>query len=237
MTDTLEKSRTAAELAAALGVRTGDTLPPPVKKQPRPEDDHASTRVRWSETKRLAFSTLSPAALVIVGTEGPVSADVWGPGGTRGEVERIGSNRPVWPARVATTGSWADTVTTTYNRSPLFWCGTLLRFWFPAKRFRDAAVTAVGDLLARRAADEDSSARLLNGFVNMGPDTDLALLEMEIAAAVEPLGAPAMWDDSGLSRFLDRTVERAVAMQAQGRGFRNITDAIDAAAASEMAMA
>jgi hypothetical protein len=220
---------TPRDLAAAYGLSTADALPP----RPKPPDDAGALRTRWSAEKRLAFSTLRPAALCLVATDGPVSVTLWHRDG--GEARRIGHNRGVWPAKIARTGAWKDTVTTTYDRNPFFWVGTQCRWWCATDKARDALAAGVVDLLTARAEEFGASDALLNGFVDLGAEIDLAILEMEVFAIAERLRLQA-WDDDGLSVFLDRVVRRAQTLRAESRGMRNLDTALEHAANHEMGL-
>jgi hypothetical protein len=219
---------TAREIAAAHGLETADALPP----RPRPQDDEAGVRARWSPEKKLAFRSLDPAALCLVATDGPVSVTIFDRAG--GVVTRLGHNQGVWPAKIARTGAWKDTVTATYDRNPFFWIGTQCRWWCATSEQRDKLATHVLELLSARAA-EGCAEPLLNGFVDLGADVDLSILEMEVAAMAERLRFQ-LWDDEGLSMFLDRIVRRAQRLRVDSRGFRRFEDAIEHAATEEMGL-
>lgn len=192
------------ELAERYGLVTADQLPP----RPKPVEDHGRLRARWSHQKKAAFRTLGPHALCVVATDGPVSVTVFdGERATR----RFGHNRGCWPVRIATSGSWDDTVTATYNRSPFVWTGVQIRLWTPSDAHAKSLALGVGDLL-QTMAEETMGAQLINGYVDLGPDLDFAMLEMQIAALAERLRI-AIWDDDGLSRHLDQVVARDLGRQ------------------------
>lgn len=172
--------------------------------KPKPEADHAQTRVRWSQAKKLAFKEMAPAAVCIVATDGPVSVVTYGSGGQ--VLARFGHNRGCWPMRVATTSSWADNITDAYNKSPFHWTGVQIRTWTGSVRNRDRLAEAVTDLLGQMS-EEALGAMLINGFVDAGPDVDLDLLEVEIHAIAERMKI-GVWDDTGLSEWLDEIVAR-----------------------------
>lgn len=199
------------ELARDLGLTTADKIAAP---PPKPADDHAKTRERWDRTKKLAFATLEPAALVLVATDGPVSVTLWGAGGV---VAQLGHNRGVWPAKVARTAAWKDTVTAAYDKNPFFFLGAQFRVWTPSVAHRDRLAASVLDLIAARSEADGGLATLRAEFADLGPELDLALFELEVHDIAKRLGI-ASWNDDGLSRWLDLVCRRAGTIAAeQGR--------------------
>jgi len=186
------------------------TYPSPKQKPP---EDHAATRVRWSREKKHAFREMSPAALCIVATDGPCSVVTYDESGA--VKARFGHNRGCWPMRVATTSSWADTITDAYNKNPFQWTGVQIRVWCGDARRRDRLAEAVTGLLAEMS-EEAMGAGLMNGFVDVGVEVDLDLLEMRIHDIAERLGF-GVWDDDGLSRWLDDIVRREEMRRVGGR--------------------
>lgn len=181
-----------ATLRDTFGLVTADSLPP----RPRPVADHAAVRAKWPEPMRQAFARLKPHALHVVATEAPVAVTLFDPDGVI--VRRIGGNRGCWPMRLATSGAWGDTVTTTYDKSPFVWMGTVIRVWL-ADRARVKALAAhVTGVLAGMAEAAQGAGEMRHGFRDVGPDVDLDLLEGEIHAAAARLFLAPSWDDDAL---------------------------------------
>lgn len=178
----------------------------------------------------MAFDVLSPAALCLVATDGPVSVTLWGPGGTE-PVRRIGHNRGVWPAKVARTGQWADKTTASYDKNPLMFCGTQFRLWTPTAGDRDRLADTIVDLIAARAEIDGGLEDLGHGFQDLGPALDLHLFELEWSDIAARLGV-RVWDDTALDAYLDRIVARAQAMTNSGEVNKRL---IEAAGAREAA--
>lgn len=189
---------------------TGDELP----ARPKPADDHAVTRERWSPAKKLALREMAPAALCIVATDGPVSVVTYDAGGR--VTGRFGHNRGCWPMRVATTAAWADNISDAYDRNPFVWTGVQIRAWAGNVRKRDRVAEGVVDLLGQMS-EEAMGVRLRKGFLDVGPDVQIDMLEVEIHAIAERLGI-GLWDDGGLSAWLDQIVAREAQRRVGGRG-------------------
>lgn len=185
-------------------------------------DADAMKRERWSEHKTMAFNVLSPAALCLVATDGPVSVTLWSPGGGEA-VRRIGHNRGVWPAKVAKTTQWRDTTTASYDKNPLMFVGTQFRLWAPSIRDRDRLVEAVVDLIALRAETDGGLETLGHGFQDLGPDLDLSFFELEVSDIAARLSV-RVWDDAALSAHLDRIVARAQAISNSGAINKRLLD-------------
>lgn len=192
------------ELAHALGVTTADLIRPPV----RAAEDHARERDRWSREKKMAFDSFEPSALCLVASDGPVSVTLWGPGG---EVQRLGHNRGIWPARIVKTGSWKDTATATWDKNPFFHLGTQFRLWCPTVKERDTLAEKALGLMEERAAEFGGPFEPRHGFLDLGPELDLEFFKLELGGIAERLSIPC-WDDEGLSLFLDRLVRTAEAI-------------------------
>jgi len=188
-------------LKQTYNLMTGDQIQPP---RPKPIDDHGQTRVRWSTAKKHAFREMRPAALCIVATDGPVSVVTYDRG--MNVAKRYGHNRGCWPMRIATTAAWEDNITGAYDRNPFVRTGVQIRTWCSDARRRDRLVTSVTDLLGEMS-ENAMGAELENGFTDAGPDVDLELFEVEIHAIAERLGF-GVWDDAGLSAWLDEIVTR-----------------------------
>ena len=211
--------RSPREIAQALGVKTADQVSRPASAQPgssaqqparvapeaQPSRD-SDQRLRWSREKKLAFTELSPAALALVATDGPVSVTLFGAGG---EVQRLGHNRGIWPARIAKTAAWKDTVTATWDKNPFFALGAKFRLWCPTVQERDKLAEFALGLMAERAEnDGDGQWQARHGFLDLGPELDLELFKVEIQGIADRIGVMC-WDDEGLGLFLDRCVRDA----------------------------
>lgn len=186
---------TPAALAEQYDLQCAADLPP----RPKPPEDHAAVRARWPADVRAEFKRMSPHALCVVATDGPLSMTLYDAlGGVR---RRLGHNRGFWPVRLATTGQWKDAVTTTYNRFPCVFLGTQIRVWCRTDahemRLAHAVAEAIG-VLAEHALGVD----LDKGFSDVGPEFSLKMFEMEVHALAERLGLET-WDDDGLKRELE----------------------------------
>lgn len=187
-------SMTDFEMPAGVG--WGDTMPTPGFVPPQ----QGRQRNRWPDHIRREFERMGPQALVVVGTEGPVSLTLWTENGE--EARRIGGNKGCWPLKLATTASWKDTVTTTYNRSPFFWIGSLVRVWCESDRHERLLAAQVMELLSAYK-EQAFGETLVAGYIDVGPNLGLEILEMEIHAIAERLGF-SVWDDDGLEHEIER---------------------------------
>lgn len=216
--------RTQQEIAAALGVKTGDQLPPP-KRGPGAkqiaEPDHEAVVERWSKVKKACFRVLEPGALILVAQAGPSSHTVY----DRWEqpTSQIGHNRGVWPVRLVRSGTWRDTSAQTWDRSPheALRMVPTWRIWAASLEARDRLAEAVETLLTRLGEDWGGLVSMRAGWYDVGPTMDMALLEAEVHALAGRLGIRTR-DDAALSGWLDR-IEAAV-QAAAGPG--QITDAL-----------
>ena len=153
---------------------------------------------RWSPRKRDTFIRLAPAAVCIAGTEGPVP-------------RTFGDNRGAWPIRVGITERWEDTSTPGLNSgSPLWWQGVLFRVWTPSREHAKQLGAAVLELVAERVE------QLRGAWVDLGPETDLALFEVEVYALAERLKIPAR-DDDALNKWLDWVLRKEMDRDERGR--------------------
>ncbi len=191
---------TIRNLKNEYNLMTGDDL----LAKPKPADDHRVAVERWGAAKKYAFQKMAPAALCIVATDGPVSVVTYDAAGQI--TGRFGHNRGCWPVRLATTSIWADRISEAYDRNPFVHTGVQIRTWASNARKRDRLAESITGLLAQMSEDA-MGARLINGFVDVGPDLQLELFEIEIHAIAERLGI-GVWDDAGLSTWLDQIVER-----------------------------
>jgi len=192
---------TIDDLKRDYGLVTAADLPP----RPKPADDHTHVRDRWSQHKKLAFKTLGPHALCVVATEGPVSVVTYNAAG--GVDRRFGHNRGCWPIRLAASRAWEDTVTNTYNKNPFVRTGVQIRVWTKSEAHVKRLMLPVSDLLGAMA-EEALGSDLINGFVDVGPDLQMELLELEIHD-VARRAKIAVWDDGGLSEYLDECLNDA----------------------------
>lgn len=193
---------TPQEIAQALGFKFGSEIIMPSHKNPLAMTigENSSVRQRWSPDVKEAFEWMEPHALVLVGTEGPASLTLRNEHGE--EVQRIGGNRGCWPVKIASTGSWKDTVTQTYNRGPFFWCGTLFRVWCESDAHERQLSKPVGELL-QIYRESVFGETMLGGFVDVGPDLQIEFFEMEVHSIANRLGFN-VWDDQGLVSELER---------------------------------
>lgn len=189
----------------ALKAATTHALSPEgeARAEPRTSGAHApeiKQRERWAPDVKRAFDRMAPHALVVVGTPGPVSATIFNAAGE--EVQRLGGNRGVWPMRLALSSAWKDTVTMTYNRSPFCAIGTLIRCWCETDAH---ARQLAGKVLALLESYREHAwgETLQNGWIDVGPEIQVPMLEMEIHAQAQALGFSA-WDDAGLVEELER---------------------------------
>lgn len=192
------------ELASAYGLTTADKIAPPEPGAPK---HHEAVRMealarRWPLDKRMRFRDLAPAALALVASDGPVSVTLFAPDGRVSR--RIGHNRAVWPARFVATSNWSDTVTPQWDRNPLVPMRMQFRIWCADPDARDRLAEAAVEMLAARAESDGGCEALRRDYVDLGPDLDLAMLEMELHALAERLLIAPVWDDEGLSRFLEQ---------------------------------
>lgn len=167
------------------------------------DGEHKTARERWGEEKRLVFRVLAPAAYAIVATDGPISITLWNPDGTMRDA--IGANRGVWPAEVARTTSYEDTVSRNYDKFPLLDYRAQLRIWAPTIRDRDFLAEDAVLILQRRAEEEGTLHELKRRARDIGSAIHFSELEGQLAARAQALGK-VVWTDAGLSAFLDLVV-------------------------------
>jgi len=188
--------------------------------------------LRWTRDMKTAFDVLGPAALVLVATDGPLSVDLLGAGGS--VIRRIGHNRGVWPAKIARTKSWRDTVTAAYDKGPFCFVGAQFRVWCLDEVRRNRLADAVVDMIAARCEADGGVSELHNGFQDLGPSLDLAVFEVEIHDMAARMGISVLGDDD-LVMFLARVASRVAADRARGGGLIDPVRAYDTAAAKESA--
>ena len=195
-------------------MRMGTGISPanaPSGRLPAGESEGAQKRTRLDPAVAAELRRWGPHALVVVGTEGPLSVTVLEAGG---EVvkQRFGHNRGVWPMRLASSAAWKDTVTATYDKSAFVWTGALIRVWCASDAHESRLAVAVGELLGR-LSEEVAGAELHGDWTDLGPDLQPAMLEMEIHALASRMGFE-VWDDDGLLRELEQRAKRR--MQVSG---------------------
>jgi hypothetical protein len=185
---------------------------------------------KWPLEKRMAFKEMSPAALVLVATDGPVSVTLWGPSGQK---TMIGHNRAVWPAKWSKTSAWPDTVGANHDKSPLIPVATKFRVWCLTEQARDRLADEALQFMAARSERDGGVSPMRKDFADLGADLDLAIFEMEIHAIAERLQIMA-FDDANLSRFLDKVVRRALEIRDSPKAPRDESRVIDLAVAKEL---
>jgi len=179
---------------------------PAQPKPPLPAGAAADMR-KWSDDRRRAWNVLAPVALVLVAADGPVSFRQYRDGSL---VRDVGGNRGCWPARLVETDAWKDTASQAWDKAPFGHYRAQWRMWLPSKQERARLTAAVSERL-RAMPDEAgyAPAALDNGWQDLGPDLDMALLRDEVRAiAADRLRLPA-WDDGEMVAFLDGMVRRA----------------------------
>ena len=206
----------AREIAARLGMRTGDQVSPPVEEARMRSGHPKGQTTRWTSRRRDAFGWIAPVSISLVATDGPISLTIWQPGGCEVR-ERIGHNRAVWPARVVNGAVARDAATTTWNKFPGLFLGTQARLWTLREFDRDRLSLSIVDLIAARgeAAERDGGHGAMDkGFHDLGPDLDLGMFEFEMHDIAKRLGVLA-WSDEDLVRWLDSLSRRVDAMTAE----------------------
>lgn len=188
----------ARELAALYGLTTADTLTP--RRAGAEGWGSVLPPLQLTSEQQKIFKRESPHALCLVGTDVPISATRWD-AATGQPLSRIGDNRGVWPMRLAKTGSHRDTVTDSYNKSPVFVIGVQMRFWLPSDEHVKRLAAEIEVLLAY-LSEEAMGTPLINGFLDLGADLHLANLEGEILSRAERHHWPCR-TDTELVRWLE----------------------------------
>lgn len=166
-----------------------------------PPGSAPARRESLAPNEKRVFDVLRPAALALVASDGPVSVTVWNRGAV---VRRIGHERGVWPARLARTESWRDTVTPTWDRDPFVALGVRVRLWCPTAPARDRFAEAAAGLLSsygEAAVGVGGAGALRDGYQDLGADLDLGLFELELVDIAGRLGIVAL-DDAGCRLWL-----------------------------------
>lgn len=147
---------------------------------------------------------MSPHALCVVATDGPLSMTLYDALG--GVKKRLGHNRGFWPVKLASSGAWKDTVSSTYDKFPSVFLGTQFRVWCESDQHEIRLAHKVSEMLGV-LAEQALGVDLDKDFRDVGPEFSLPMFEMEIHALAERLGL-RVWDDDGLVRELERRVRK-----------------------------
>lgn len=198
-----------------MGVTTADKIEPP---KPKPEADHKIVRRSWPRWKRDLFDELQPHALAVVSTKTSGSFN-WN--GDDGTIIRPGHNRSFRAIRFATSGSLQDTITPQFNNNAFgVEFGVQLRLWTDSKqgaldlKFKGGKrMIEIADVVTMKDENgNDIEAPIgwtyVTGF-------DLSLFELELFEIARIRNFP-LWDDEGLSQYLDQLGEQR--MRKSGRG-------------------
>lgn len=190
---------TARELARRYNVTTADTLPP----VPTGDDAWGSglPPLKLTAEQLEKFRELKPCALCLVGTDGPVSVTLWNPS-TGNVIKRLGHNRGVWPFRIAKTSSPSDTVTSSYNKSPVMFVGTQVRLWLDSEEHVKRLAAVAAEVMSN-LAEQAMGAGLINGFIDLGPELLLPELEADLVEKARRRGWMCRNDDELVS-WLER---------------------------------
>lgn len=188
----------ARELAALYGITTAEMLAP--KRSGTEGWGSVLPALQLTSEQLKFFKRVSPHALCLVGTDVPVSSARWD-AATGQPLNRIGDNRGVWPMRLAKTGSHRDTVTDSYNKSPVFVIGVQMRFWLPSDEHVKRLAAEIEELLGY-LSEQAMGTPLINGFMDLGADLHLPNLEGEILSRAERHRWPCR-TDAELVRWLE----------------------------------
>lgn len=170
----------------------------------------------WSLQKRQQFSKLSPMAVVVIATSSPVAATVFC---RDGETVRYAINNGLLAVRVTTSGMWRDGLSAAWNRNPFVETRVQFRVWTAGELLANRLEKRVLDHF-RLMSEGSAMPPLHAGFVGIGPESDMAILEMEVHDLAKRQGI-ATFDDDGLSLFLDRRVrQHAHAVGADRHAYR-----------------
>lgn len=193
----------ARKIAEALGLATAAD----VKARELPSEPVRGRQpIRWTLRRRDIFNFIGPVSISLVATDGPYTYTEFDPRG--GSVRRrIGHNRAVWPMRLVKGAVARDAATTTWNRHPSSRVATQVRMWCLREADRDRLMARHVDLLDVLAERDGGLEQFDHDFVDVGPEADLAFLEMEMHGAARDLGIAA-WDDAGLLAWFDSISRR-----------------------------
>jgi hypothetical protein len=192
-------------LADKYTLKTADQIPPPLPKREEPKaansnapkEDHEEKRKVWPRWKTQLFNEMRPHSICIVGTDQNVICNVEN---ADGSWTQFGGN--------------SDTVSPRFNNNPFFDVRVQLRFWTDNEIHAKAFAIFIPDSLTK-IADIKEPAKLKNGFVDVGYNFDLTYFELDLFARAEQAHM-RLWDDEGLSQYLDQLGEQR--MRKSGRG-------------------
>lgn len=209
-------------LADKYTLKTADKIPPPLPKREEPKaansnvapkEDHEEKRKVWPRWKTQLFNEIRPHSICIVGTDKTVQVSVDNADGTW---TTFGGNRGCRPMRAvpSLSGSLRDTVTPRFNNDPFIFIGVLTRVWTDTEIHAKALAVFIPDEM-QKVADVREPAKLDHGFIDVGPDFDLAMFELRLFAIAEEARI-RLWDDEGLSQYLDQLGEQRMKMSGRG---------------------
>ena len=215
-------SDTVKALADRYFLKTADKiLPPKPKEEEKPsaantntaQPDHVEKRKIWPRWKTQLFEELRPHSICIVGTDRNVICNVENEDGSW---TQFGGNsgRMAMRADASLSGSWRDTVTPRFNNNPFFDVRVQLRFWTDTELHAKAFALFIPESMAK-IADIAEPAKLKNGFIDVGYNFDLSFFELDLFARAEQTHM-RLWDDEGLSQYLDQVSEQR--LRNSGRG-------------------
>ena len=203
-------SDTVKALADRYFLKTADQIETP---KPKPEDDHAVTRLVWPRWKTALFDELKPHAIAVVSTK---DNGMWPLRGAR-----FGHNRSYRPIKLAYSGSLKDTITPRYNNNPfLVEVGVQIRLWtdssINAKKFEFILPKRLPKIADELVPKDDHGKEIedTKGWKYFH-ELDLSLLELEMSDMANNMNIP-LWDDEGLSQYLDQVSEQR--LRNSGRG-------------------
>jgi hypothetical protein len=161
----------------------------------------------WSAARRQAFELFGPTGLYVVVPDRTAAVTVFEADGTVHKA--IGHNQRSWPVKVGTSKFKArrDSITSLYNHSPWVGFRVRIRLWLPNHADAVKLEIVTNELLAR-AAETAGYQKLLNGYVEAGPNFGIIQFEgyiLEIAQRLRIM----IWDEKGLNQFLNHAVELA----------------------------
>ena len=130
--------------------------------------------------------------------------------------KRIGDNRGSRPIKIGHTGALRDTISDVLDgAAPFVSQRVLFRVWVEGK----ANAKNLEAYLRARCEGFSSVNKLRKAWIDMGPDFDETMFELEVRAAAEVIGVKC-WNDDGLYLHMaeivhaemKRTAERMKAM-------------------------
>lgn len=115
-----------------------------------------------------------------------------------------GDNRGGWPVRIGTTASADDNLTHIADSWSPYWTqGVLFRVWTESEAHARMVSGLTAGLIEERSDD------LRKAWRDLGPDTDLPMLEFEIHAIANEAGIRT-WDDHSLRQHLEAELENEI---------------------------